>query len=377
MIAFGWLYFLLAAIYLVDCTLWSENRAVVFQTWFSDALKMSSGTSLFGEDHPRTFLVNPLPPLGITFLCSELPLTLSSRGIGADEDSDGDGNLSFVSFSEMRSIESSGKQIFLNGQGIGNCISSRRAREVALLLDHLRGSSPEDRRRLIEEEYERMVDVKEIEKTVIRYRSRSRPLRWMCNLLFCFLFFTIPLMLSLQDWLIGWFWFAIVLLLILETVLVEFWYAHSALLPQEREERWSAVVRMALFPPAAIRCNDALSADLLSRFHPVAVATTLSDSATFRNLASEHLRRMRFPKGVYFSDKQVSEHDAEYREIAGKKLERIVKSKNLEIESLLGPPVRDSISSLSYCPRCWIQYMTSSGSCSECSIPTAKFPSGF
>src|SRR5713226_1319004 len=246
MIAFGWLYFLLAAIYLLDCMLWSENNAVVFQSWFSNRINMSSGTSLFGRDHPRVFLVNPLPPLGITFLCSALPWTISSHGIGADEDADAGRNLNFLSFSEMHGIESSGKQIFLNGQRIGNCTSPRRAREVAALLEHLRGSSLQDRRRLIEEEFERMVDVQEIEKTVIHYRKQSRPLRWMCNLFFCFLFFTIPLMFSVQAWLSEWLWFAVVLLLSLETGLVEFWYAHSALLPQEREERWSAVVRMVL-----------------------------------------------------------------------------------------------------------------------------------
>jgi hypothetical protein len=376
MITLSWLYFLIAVIYLVDCTLWSEDRAIVFQSWFSNRMKLSSGVSLFGKDHPKAFLGNPVIPLGVAFLSCKLPLTLSSRGVGGDEDSDARSNLTFLSFSEMRSIESSGKLILLNGRRIGNCISSGHASAVAGLLERLRESSPKDRCRLIKEEYQRMLDVKEIEQTVIQYRRRSRVLRLMCNLLFCFLFFAIPLMFSLQDSLVGWFWFATILLLILETIVMEFWYAHSALLPEEREERWNAVVRMTLFPPAAIRSNDALSADLLSRFHPVAIAMALTDSATFKNLASEHLRRARFPKGGHALEEDVSQHDAEHREIAGEQIERMLKYKDLDIQSLLEPPVPDSASSLSYCPRCLTQYTISGGSCSECSLPTARFSCG-
>ncbi len=371
---FAGLYLFLIAVYLFDCFLWGGPRSVAFKSPFLRRWKLSRGASLIGSEHPKAFFCNPLPPLGAIFLSQEPPITLSRNGIGIAEGQLGADDYDFLRFSEIRTVSAPGKHIVINDRRFCECISSRHARELASFLERLLPLSSEIREQAIREQLQKITDAAEIEKVLNLFRDDSSGLRWSCNLLFWFVFLIVPAELMLGVSFYMWPALAGILFLIVCMILIQFWNAHTSLFTAAREEKWTALVSIALFPPNAVRAVDALSADLLARFHPLAISQAVG-APDFQNFASETLRRLRFPKKLLLHGESLA-HDTEHRAFLSGCIERLITSAALDPAKLVGPPVRDSLAANSYCPRCWAQYVPSLTRCTECDIATVAFASG-
>jgi hypothetical protein len=144
-------------------------------------------------------------------------------------------------------------------------------------------------------------------------------------------------------------WRALLLVLIALTapVVVTFYRAHRTLYPDDREDRVTRAVTMALAPVGAVRGLDAIAWDVVTGFDPLAVTAVACDRPTFVREA----RRARFDA------KRAG--DASLHSI-----ERLIDRMNVREEVLR--PVSEDPATQSYCPRCGNQYVARSGSCADC-----------
>jgi len=147
----------------------------------------------------------------------------------------------------------------------------------------------------------------------------------------------------------------LMLVLISVTVALEFWTLHKAMFPGAGGQRFKSGITILLSPMAAIRACDAVARDLLSGYHPLAVAAVLLPEEEFRRFAGEQLRLCRF--GDYF--------DKQYQAAVQKAMERGIRQKEIDPEELLQPPEHES-GCVVYCPRCLAQYTKPRESCADC-----------
>jgi hypothetical protein len=158
-------------------------------------------------------------------------------------------------------------------------------------------------------------------------------------------------------------WFALLLYLILSSVSI-LWFLRAAyrrIYPQRKSWPRLQLMTIALSPFAAIRTNDFLAAELLSEFHPVAVADRLLVKQDFLQFAGSELRKARF---------------LHCDEFLARFLEAFLVQKRFDPEFLLQAPSRESPSSPTYCPVCLTEYVIDSGVCQHCDgTPLVAFPS--
>jgi hypothetical protein len=367
------LYIILIAIYLFDCCLWSGRRSIAFKSSFGRTWILSEGMNPIDSDHLKTFFCNPIPPLGTIFLAENLPVTLSRWGIGVAEEQIGLTECDFLPFSELKTVSFLDKYLVLNDFQFCECISSERARQLVTFLEYLRSLPCEKRERAIVDELHSITNIAEIKSRLNEFRINSVGLRYSCNVLFCFIFLIVPIGFLID--LRAYVWLVLIAsLIVLESlILAQFWKAHALLFPHAWKDKWTSLISMALSPPGAIRAVDAISADLLVRFQPLAISSVVSTELDFRRYASETLRTLCFPLEHRFRG-QVFNHDSEHRKCLRECIERLLASTGLNLSTLMGEiPFRDSIAVESYCPRCWTQYVAGITVCVECEIKTIAF----
>ena len=208
-----------------------------------------------------------------------------------------------------------------------------------------------------------------------QYRAASRGVRGSSNLLFLALWVVLPLLAWKPGLLLAWPLALALALPLLALTARRLWVAHHTLYPELGEQRWRAVLTAALSPLSAIRANDELLHPLLVEFHPVAVARAVCADATFRELASQAVRSLRFPTPGELPDED-SDHFRVREWFATRQseaLERFLSNEGLDPSTLLAP-ARESGRCQSYCPRCWGQYVAASGTCGSCGVELAEFP---
>jgi hypothetical protein len=137
--------------------------------------------------------------------------------------------------------------------------------------------------------------------------------------------------------------------------LILFWSAHARLYPKKRGDRFLAIFEKSLLPPANIRSLDKLSQALLAKYHPLSIAAALAPAQTLPHLTRDLIRSL----------------DASKRPAllaAAAKL-------RISLDSLDGPPVRESDDVRYYCPECQAQFIRDAGLCPDCRHATlVAFP---
>ncbi len=373
------LFLVLFAVYLLHCLVWVEPEAVAFR-------QTGRGFRLAREAIPlpavrrKGVFVPPLPPLGGALVCPPYPLMVSPEGAsawrleGPPSESVGAAAPLFLRHEEMTRIDLADASIRVAGKAFVTSSSPMLARSVAELLAELHRLGSKQRAAVIERELAARFDLRRVEKRVEQYRAASRGVRWSSNLLFLALWVALPLLAWKPGLLLAWPLALALALPLLALTARRLLIAHRELYPELGEQRWRAVLTAALSPLSAIRANDELLHPLLVEFHPAAVARSLCPDAAFRELASHAVRSLRFPTpGELPEDGSAHFRVREWfaaRQLAA--LERFLSSEGLDPNALLAP-ARESGRCLSYCPRCWGQYVVASGSCAACGIALAGF----
>lgn len=374
------LFVVLVAIYLSETLFWLRRESVAFLQFVRPSWRVVDGGTIPEGRTIRLQMANPIPPLGSMFVCQQWPMSLSQVAAYSYvaqtfiPGSRPEQNARYIPFEQMRSVEVSNKSLLVNGIPFLTTNSMRLTHHICRLLRRLRKMNMQERQKTIDNELERLFDTKAISRVLAHWQEEKRGLSLYCNLLFVFLFVVSPAVVQLLGLVAVWIPLLASLVILLVGILIEYWLVHVSVYPDSPRPSKVKLAVMALSPLAAIRAGDALSKELLSTFHPLAVAHVLCTAEDFRRWATGIVRDARFPiQPPCPSDEE--QHQAVekfFRDRLCEKLNEFVGRTVGPPEEYLQAPIPESEDCLSYCPRCQVQYRISKGTCLECgALPLA------
>ncbi|MCI0354173.1 MAG: hypothetical protein L0099_03905 [Acidobacteria bacterium] len=375
------LFLVLFGVYLLHSMVWVEPEAVAFRQTLRRFYSVARDGLPLPAVRRKGVFVQPLPPLGGALVCPPYPLMLSPEGAsawritGPPSENLGAATPPYLRFEEMTRIDLTESVIRIAGKDFVATAAPGLARHAAHLLAELHRLGPKQRAPVIDRALTARFDLRRVEKRLEDYRQASGPVRRASNLLFLALWVAVPVLAWKPGLLVTWPLMLILVLPLLAIAARRLWIADRQLHPEHGEQRWRIVLTAALSPLSAIRGNDELLHPLLVEFDPVAVARSVCAENAFRELASQSLRSLRFPTpGELPEEGSEHLHVREWfaaRQLAA--LERFLAAEGLDPNTLLAP-ARESGRCLSYCPRCWGQYVAASGTCGSCGIALVGFP---
>lgn len=172
------------------------------------------------------------------------------------------------------------------------------------------------------------------------YRA-TRPLWFVCNLLFLYVFVVVPVVIGSRGLIGSW---TLLLVGLVTSMLTAAWLFRSAYKTLYPERDWiGPAVSVSLWPPTAIRATDIVVRDALVGFAPAAVAYVLCPDDVFHAVA----------RRAYF--------DAE----EGEPIDELLRCTGT-YNDVMTPPSAEDHSQRAYCPRCHAQYGRAEGNCSDC-----------
>lgn len=368
------LVLLIVLIYLSETCVWVRRGSVVVRGMGRGKCTLSHPSLSIGNDSGGLVFLNPLPPLGISCLAHQWPISLSREGMlsyvslvvspGRRPGQVG----RFVSFDAAKDIEPRERDVWIGGELFATLPDEASARHWAAQLRRMRSLSPERREAAIERMLKQSTDLEAINARVDRFNRIAGPLRLATHLLFAMLLLALPAALTvgaLRPYLLST---ALATALYLLVVIVAFFFSHRALYPRARGRRWRHVLVMCFTPTAAIRATDLLSRELLVDFHPLAVAAVLCREAEFRAYARRTLLDAQHPVEPACPVDDPAAHAVElaFRQAALKSLGEIVTRAGIDRDALLAPPAASDPQCQAYCPRCDAQYVVPQGQCTDC-----------
>jgi hypothetical protein len=163
---------------------------------------------------------------------------------------------------------------------------------------------------------------------------------------------------------VQWFWpLAAGLFLLSAGTSALFHRAHRELHPQRGADRFSGLMKMILYPPAAIRVWDILTAPLLAGYHPLMVGRLLLGSDDFQTFAGRWVRAMRYPIVTGPAARGAADPEAwgaAQRTVA---MEFLARETDITAD-WFAPPKADG--AVAWCPRCQATFTQDAGDCPDC-----------
>jgi hypothetical protein len=242
-------------------------------------------------------------------------------------------------------------EIILDGSPFLSARSENEAKRLASFLEELGSAMPKRRSALLEKYYRDMFSTAAIDKRLEEYSRVTDLLQLACFYLFLFMFLVVPVLVFLRG--LYRLWPVLLAYLVVSALLILWLYlrSHRRLYPTERRETLPHMIGIALSPFAAIRANDSLAANLLTGFHPVAVARCALPEKDFLEFAGLEFRKMKYIS----SDESALQFLTEF-----------LAMELVDLSALLARPVLDSKMSRSFCPVCLAQYVIETGVCQDC-----------
>lgn len=371
------LLLIVLAIYLSQCLVWAPQNTTVFRRSFGRHWKGHTASFLLEGRGIRLLFANPVFPGHGFALTQPLPFAVSPRGIAAGSPSpEGRERLEFLDFEAVRAFDSSEETVRANGKDLFRTACPEQAELVAAWLEQVRGAALHERADLIEAELLGRLRTRPVKRRLLVYEKETVGLRVFCAALLLTLFGVIPT--AIAEWGLRRTWPALVLFLAVNVVAicVEFSFAHRCLYPADRAGRWTALLTLALSPPAAARANDVLLRNLMAHFDPLAVSRVLCEEQEFERGCRAALRALHFPlpSEVEPGPSPQEQTRAWFRQRLASLQEAFIQRQVKDSSGLLDPPAPESPQCCSYCPRCLTQFVFREGTCSDCSIPLQALP---
>jgi hypothetical protein len=332
-----WLLTALGAFYVWECVAWCRHDTTVLTGW--RAWRFRRGPALPLGDRGGLITGRLLPPFETAIGISAWPFVLREESLEFEGQS--------LPYDALKP-GSAGRVLILDGRRRLRLHSARAAAQLANLIRRVAASPATNRSTIISDAACAARDVSVIESRLAALVTSGRPLRITASLLGGFLIVVLPVIVLQMGLAFTWRALLLVLIALTAPVVVTFCRAHRTLYPDDREDRVTRAVTMALAPVGAVRGLDAIAWDVVTGFDPLAVTAVACDRPTFVREA----RRARFDA------KRAG--DASLQSI-----ERLIDRMNVR-EEVLRPPVSEDPSTQSYCPRCGNQYVAPSGSCADC-----------
>lgn len=343
------LFLIVLVIYVVQCICWVSPRSVVFGLDFRGRGKRSRQGIILNALETAGILANPFPPLTPLLAVQWPAFEVTPDGIQFESK---EGEAISIPWEKLK-VTHSETRLRCNGS-LAFKGSEFQVLQYVELLGQLQQARRGQRGQMIQEWVGKMMNRQAASRRLRIFALRTRWLRIVAILQFVFLFLLVPLSFARFGTLIVWR-LIVMLVVISIAITVDLWIVHKSLFPKAGEHRFKSASITLLSPIAAIRACDVVARDLLSGYHPVAVAAAVLPVEEFRRFAGEQLRLCRF--GDYL--------DKQYQATLQKAMERAIRHEGVDPEELLRPPEREG-DCVVYCPRCLAQYTKQREGCSDC-----------
>ena len=363
------LLLILVLLYLTECWIWVKRQSVAFVSNSGKRWRVTMPKSWLGNANGGMLLLNPLPPPGRVFLAHLLPVSISPAGVcafnsqtlpwGARSTTQ---SSEFVPFSAINKATTDGAYLLFNGEKFTKCATPKQAKALADLITEVGAAKLSKREAVLRAWLAKQFDAKHAATVWREAEDAVGPIRWLCSLSFVFMFAATPVAVTifgLERLIVP---IAVAMVLLAAQTAFMFYRAHRKLFPRETQERLENLVKMILCPPVSLRAADVLTKNALSEFNPLVVASVL-----------EGADEPRFVRGIVLD----LQHPLLHEVTEEKALETVnwmaVEQLRLSREyvkraglvNLFGPTEREG-DSLSYCPRCSVQFVMPRGECPDC-----------
>jgi hypothetical protein len=300
-----------------------------------------------------------------------LPLCLSPDGIRLESGSPAGvepSRAAALGYDEIKSVEQSDRELFINGRLAARCASTQMARFLADQLPRVQKAPLAKREAVLDQFLSATTDTEAIAERLKLLRENGLLVSLASTIFFLYTFVLGYLLLCLPEGIAdqALIYLAGFLVCWLVSGLC-FWLAHRSIFPEQRRERAERLAMMVFVPTAAMRAPATLSRNLLASFHPLAVASVLCSPETFRRLAQTALLSLNHAAQPSASASETSAdgNSVWFYSRMLRHLSNVVQKKGLDPSELLRPPSPDP-DALSYCPRCHAQFVVASGVCRDC-----------
>jgi len=350
------LFPVLFLVYILQCIASAPNTSEVFFLGRRMRGRRLRLALQVGRLQNKVFFLNPfLPYVGAVFV--EPPSFMVRRDsagelLGIEPLlSPAGGTRQACSFDVPHKFTAEETKIILDGSPFLSVQSEEEARRLVSFLEKLGLAPPKRRSALLEKYYRNMFSIEAIDKRLEEYSRGTEMLHIACFYLFLFVFLLAPALVFFRG--LHLLWPILLAYLVVSSWLILWLYRRSyrRLYPLKREGNVPHMIGIALSPFAAIRANDSLAANLLTGFHPVAVARRTLSEKEFLEFAGLELRKMKYLS----SDEALLQFLVEFLTL-----------EQVDLGALLAPPVLESRLSQSFCPVCQTQYVIDTGVCQDC-----------
>jgi hypothetical protein len=143
--------------------------------------------------------------------------------------------------------------------------------------------------------------------------------------------------------------------------------AARALLPSIATlDLYGNMLKLVLYPIAALRCTETISYHLLAGYDPIAVIAGLAGKDVAARLAIRELVRLRYISTPATFDEQMAAAISEYKQTRIDMIESFCSEHDIPIAGWQLAPSADDMECITYCPCCRAQYRIAEGTCVDC-----------
>ena len=364
------LLLIIVLLYLAECLIWVKKQTVAFVSVFGRRWRVAAPISWLGNANGAMVILNPLPPPGRVFLSHLLPVSISPSGVCAFNSQTLPSGArpatqtgEFISFSAITKSRADGAYLVLNGQKFAKCATPKQAKALASVIAQVAAAKASKREALVKSWISEQFDAKKVKGVWAKAEEAIAPIASLCSLLFVFLFVVTPILVTsfgLDRLIIP---IAAVMVVLAWQIAVISFLAHRKLYPGETQERLESLIKMILCPPIALRAADVLTKNLLSDFSPVTVASVLSgpgEKQFVRAVVLDLQHPLKHEVTDAKAEETVNWMAAQQLRSCLTLLERVRR-----FAGVLGPTEREG-DSVSYCPRCGVQFVVDERECPDC-----------
>jgi hypothetical protein len=369
------LLLVLVLLYLGECLIWVKKQSVAFVSASGRRWHIATPISWLGNANGAMLILNPLPPSGHVFVSHSLPISISPSGVCAFNSQTLPSGArpatqtgEFIPFSEITSVNTDGVYVVLNGQKFAKCATSKQAKALASVIDAVIAAKPARRESLVRSWLGKQFDARAARRLWRDAEQSIRVVRWACSIFFVFMFGGLPLLVTLYGLERTIIPVAIGLVALAVQIAILFYRAHRKFYPAESQERLENLAKMVLCPPVSLRAADGLTRNLMGEYSPIVIVNVLGGAdEDAKRFAREFVLDLQHPLKHEVTDEKAAEtiswmNAAQFKAC----LEHVARDGHANVEELLRGAQREG-DSVSYCPRCGVQFVTGAGSeCPDC-----------
>jgi len=356
----------LVALYVLDCIQFVSRHHLLLSSLAGRRFRL----------HRAGVYLTGVLPFGRTFLAHDLPLWVTTKGIyylpansPAPQFADQPADWQFISFRELKSLQTDGKSVTLNGDEKIKFSSAASAQRWVSLIKELQHHAPSDRANRIgallgqTQRISRLLRLRKLHAKVLSYLDMTG------SLLFFGTFILLPL--ALYSPLKHRVQFNLLIMLIaaiyLATLILAF-QNHRILYTGDRSGRAQFLLSLVFSPVNAIHAGCCLTKDLYSRFDYLALCACFLSQEAFSSL----IRREAIRIESHLSPAHGKDWN-EFWQLKKDALNSLLTQMDVSMADITKAPEKQDPTAEWYCPACLTEYIKNAEICFDCGAALNKF----